>query len=293
MDGFLLLLAIGWRLLAWLQQTHDAKFEKNEPSKPVSDPSVEALEYETLSEVEQSHWWFQAFRDLLRQCLDQPRFRLPLSASVLDAGCGTGANLSFLKSMLNPGYLGGFDIAPRAAQWTKQKCPSADVYVSDICDPMLHRAQYDLILSCDVIYIPGIAASIEGLKRLVEHLAPGGIFVLNVPAYQWLYSDHDRAVHTRERFHRQQIVALLAELGLAREIVTYRLCGLFPLLVARRLPSILRLTKKSSDASELALPNKLINSLLLQVMRVENLAIASNLRFPFGSSIFAVGRKII
>ncbi len=254
---------------------------------------MEALEYETLSAVEQSHWWFQAFRDLLRQCFNQPRFRLPIGASVLDAGCGTGANLSFLRSMLEPEYLGGFDITPQAVQWAAQKCPSADVYLSDICNPMLHRGQYDLILSCDVIYIPGIAASIDGLKRMTQHLAPGGLFVLNVPAYQWLYSDHDRAVHTRERFHRQQIVALLVELGLDCELVTYRLCGLFPLLVARRLPSILRIAKKSSTTSELDLPHPLLNSLYLQVMRLENSTIAKNLRFPFGSSIFAVGRKVL
>ena len=249
-------------------------------------------EYTTLAEVEQSHWWFLAFRELLSRCLKDVRFALPPNPSILDAGCGTGANLKFLQALLEPEYLGGFDISPLAVTWSQKKCPAADVYCGDIRYPELHRDQFDLILSCDVIYVPGIAESMDGLRTLVAHLATKGLLMMNVPAYQWLYSDHDRAVHTRERYVLSQIRGLFKDLGLSCELASYRLCGLFPLLLLRRIPSICGLHSKHTASSELKLGNPILNRLLYRILQFENVAISKNVRFPFGSSIFVVGRKI-
>jgi hypothetical protein len=157
----------------------------------------------------------------------------------------------------------------------------------------LRQPALDLVLCCDVIYTTGAAAARPGLAVLIDRMRQGGRFLLHVPAYQWLYSDHDAAVHTRERFTARQVRQLLTGLGLKIELLTYRVCLLFPLVVLRRLPSILRnrMGETSRPESDLTVPATWINRLLRGVMRIENRLIEWGVRFPFGSSIIAVARK--
>jgi hypothetical protein len=131
------------------------------------------------------------------------------------------------------------------------------------------------------------------LRTLVSHLSSGGRLLLHVPAYDWLYSRHDVAVGTRQRFTAGQIRALLDELGLTRELLTYRMCLLFPLVVLSRLPSLLFGVRRSDGTAEsdLNLPPPWLNVCLATMVRWENGLIAKGLRLPFGSSIIAVGRK--
>jgi SAM-dependent methyltransferase len=250
------------------------------------------LEYERMASVEDALWWYCGLRDIITKTLQQSRFAIPGSASVLDAGCGTGANLQLLQTLLEPAYLGGFDLSPHAVELAGEKVADADTYISDILNPKLHVDALDLVISCDVICIPGTAAAMDGLVTLVEHLRNGGLFILNLPAYNWLYSEHDIAVHTTQRFTKSEVGALLAELGLSVELITYRVFLLFPAIVLSRLPTILGSKPKLEDAkSDVELPGKWTNALLNSILTTEATAIVNGVRFPWGTSVFAVARK--
>jgi SAM-dependent methyltransferase len=212
---------------------------------------------------------------------------------VLDAGCGTGENLRFLRETLAPAYLGGFDLSEEAVALAREKAPGADVYRGDLCDPPVHPDALDAVVSCDVLCIPGTVRALPGLRRLVERLRPGGLLVLNLPAYRWLYSRHDVAVHSSERYTARDVRRLLESLGLEVELLSYRLCFLFPLVVASRLPSLLRARPGDPDArSDLnRVPSEAVSRAFLAVLRLENALIARGVRLPFGSSVFALGRK--
>jgi SAM-dependent methyltransferase len=225
--------------------------------------------------------------------LARPDLGLPAHPRVLDAGCGTGENLRFLRELLDPAYLGGFDVSEEALALARIKAPGADLYTGDVCDPGVRTETLDLVVSCDVIYVPGAKRAMPGLRRLVAHLRPGGLLVLNLPAYRWLYSRHDVAVHSSERYTAGEVQGLLRALGLEVEILSYRLCLLFPLVLASRLPGKLRARPGDPTArSDLhRVPSEAVSRALLAVLRLENALIARGVRLPFGSSIFAVGRK--
>jgi SAM-dependent methyltransferase len=251
-------------------------------------------EHEVMARVEESHWWYRGLRDVITRCLSEPRFRLPPSPHVLDAGCGTGQNLKTLGELLQPAYLGGFDISEEGLGFARRKMPGADLYQSDLANPSIRIEELDLAVSLDVICLPGVQHAREGLEIVVAALRPGGLFVLNLPAYGWLYSEHDAAVHTTERYTAYRVRALLQSLNLRVELLSYRLFFLFPLVVLRRLPSLMRARSGDREArSDLHVtPTEFTNRSLLAVLEVENQLIARGVRLPWGSSVFAIGRKV-
>jgi SAM-dependent methyltransferase len=250
-------------------------------------------ELEVMARVESVHWWYQGLRDLLVRTLSRPGCGLPAHPRVLDAGCGTGRNLVAVRDRFEPSYLGGFDISDAALRLARQTLPDADLYPGDLCEAPVHERDLDLVMSLDVLYIPGAERSRPGLERLVAALRPGGLLVLNLPAYDWLYSQHDVAVHTSERYTAGRIRSLLRGLGLQEQLLTYRLCLLFPLLVASRLPSLFR-ARPGDEAARSDLhraPGRVANRVLGSVVGFENALIARGARLPFGSSVYAIGRK--
>lgn len=245
-----------------------------------------------MAALEGSHWWYRGLRDLLRRVLRAPRWRPGPSPAVLDAGCGAGANLRLLEELLAPGYLGGFDVDPAAVAAARCACPAAEVYSTDICDPDLRTEGLDLVLCCDVITAPGVGAAAPGLRRLAGALRGGGLMVLHVPACPWLYSAHDVAVSNCQRLTVGEVAALMARLGLEVELLSHRVCCVFPLIVAARLPRLVGAGERPVlPASDLRRQPVWLNAALLGTLAWENRLLAGGRTLPWGSSIIAVGRK--
>ena len=125
-----------------------------------------------MARVEERHWWYRGLRDAVARTLARPELPLPENPRILDAGCGTGANLKMLAERLQPAYLGGFDSSEEALRLAASKAGNADLYRSDICDPELRSDALDLILSLDVIYIPGVERALPGCESWRARFVP-------------------------------------------------------------------------------------------------------------------------
>lgn len=121
-------------------------------------------EHAVMSRVEDRHWWYRGLRDAVRRCLGRPDLAPPPGGALLDAGCGTGANLRML-GRFRPEHLEGFDLSEEAVAAARAKAPGAAVRVGDLCSPEPLRDAYDAIVSLDVVYIPGVARAFEGCAR--------------------------------------------------------------------------------------------------------------------------------
>lgn len=70
--------------------------------------------------------------------------------SVLDAGCGEGSNLLFLKTIFPVAKFFGCDISLAAIEKAKQTFAEADFFQMDI-EKQKVDSKFDFILSCDVL----------------------------------------------------------------------------------------------------------------------------------------------
>jgi SAM-dependent methyltransferase len=146
-------------------------------------------------------------------------------------------------------------------------------------------AQFDAIASADVLY--HVEDDNQALREFFRVLKPGGVVVLNVPAYRWLWSYHDEAVQSRRRYGRRELLLKLRNAGFVQVKTTFWNTLLFPLIVIRR-----KALPRPKSGSDVALGSDLTESLFNRVMALERGWLRAVAPLPFGSSIFAVARKV-
>ena len=246
------------------------------------------IEYERMYRAEEHHWWYVALHDLiLRQLHHEAEKRGQLA--ILDAGCGTGRLMELMAPF---GSVTGCDRSPLALLFCSQR-GLEDTFSADLNSADLGRNCYDVITSIDVLYHLAVQDELAILGRFRNAIKPGGCLILNLVAFESLRSTHDIAVHTRRRYRRAEVMQLLRSAGFEVELLTYRPCLPFPALAAyRMLCGITTDTSKPEQvASDVVLPNPLLNRIMLKVCRAENWLIDNGARLPFGTSVFAVARR--
>lgn len=239
-------------------------------------------EYRQLAELEDRLWHFEALHNHVRRALT--KYSLPPNAALLDAGCGTGGLLRRLSKWLPAYQSRGLDVAPLAVQLARERtaCPIAEGSVTAL---PYADASFDAITSIDVLY--HLEKPAEALREFARCVRPGGLVIINVPAYRWLWSYHDTAVNSHHRFTRSEIKTLLRDVGLQPVYATYWNTLLFPAIVLRRklLPAP---RDGSSDVREYSAP---ISALLRALLGIERLWLKTGLTLPLGTSVFVVARR--
>lgn len=243
---------------------------------------MERSEYETLAAVEADHWWHRGMRMLAAAMLD-PLYGARHDLRILDAGCGTGGNALFLRRY---GQVVGLDCAPEAVELSTLRETGHLVRGSVLALPFPDES-FDLVTSFDVLYHRGVPDEAAALRDAHRRLRPGGRLLIRLPAYEFLRSKHDRAVHTRRRYTRNSVISLLREAGFHIERCSYVNSLLLPLAVAQRLLEQV-LPALERPQSDLALPAPRVNNLLSWPMAAEAAWLEMGGSFPAGLSILCL-----
>jgi 2-polyprenyl-3-methyl-5-hydroxy-6-metoxy-1,4-benzoquinol methylase len=241
-------------------------------------------EYRIMRDVEDIHWWYAGLRGMIR--LQWARWSRAdgSPARILDAGSGTGANMAMMAEHAS---VYGLDMSPDALALTWQRGLSNIVQASVSDSPWVSES-FDGVLMMDVLYHRAVPDKSAALREAARVLKPGGILLVNVPAYQWLMSSHDTAIHTDKRFTRSELHGLLRDAGLIVERITYWNTMLFaPAALVR----FLRKNMVGNTESDLGgYRETALTRFFSAVLAVER-GILGILPLPFGLSVFAVARK--
>ena len=243
---------------------------------------MEPDEYRKMAGVEDAMWYYRA---LHRHVVRSLRSELPASgAQVLDAGCGTGGLLRQLREAQPAWLLTGLDFSPLACELARERASGVAVVQGSIAALPFPDASFDAVVSCDVVcQVPDDGQAVREIDRCLK---PGGIVVLTMPAYQWMYSYHDRSVANLRRYSRGQVNTLLGAAGFRVGRSSYWNMLPFPLAVVRR-----KIFPGKGVASDVALFPAPIEAAFNGLMALEHGWLSCGGRMPFGSSVLTVARK--
>jgi SAM-dependent methyltransferase len=254
--------------------------------------AMEAVEYRKLAEVEDRMWYFRSLhrhfaRELQRAgMLGNHRTTGATAPHVLDAGCGTGGLMLRLRAVSPDMKLSGIDIMPLAVELARQRCAAvAEIHQGDITAMPFQADMFDAIVSADAVSeTPDAAAALAEFARV---LRSGGVLLLNLPAYMWLWSYHDEAVHTQHRYNRGEVAEMLTKAGFRVERLTHWNALPLPLVWARR-----KLFSGTGSASDVKPYPWAIDGVLSAAMALEHAWLQTGGNWAWGVSVFAVARKV-
>ncbi|MEK7633237.1 MAG: class I SAM-dependent methyltransferase [Patescibacteria group bacterium] len=239
---------------------------------------METREYKIMYEVEDSHFWYQGMRRITKTLLDK---YLPKNKQlkILDAGCGTGRNILFLK---NYGQVFGIDISQEAIKFCKKR-KLTNLKLGNVDKISFKNKSFDVVACFDVLYHKQVKDYKKVIKEFYRILKPGGVLFIRVPAFQFLYGSHDIAVHTKHRFEKEELKILLKNNNFEVLKASYVNCFLFPLAILKRM-----LDKSSvSDVKQI---NPILNWLFKIPLFFEAVLI-KYFDLPFGLSVIIVAKK--
>jgi SAM-dependent methyltransferase len=230
--------------------------------------------YRELYELEDRHWWFRGRRAVIWALLC--RAGLPSSPRILDAGCGTGRNLVEFGSL---GQAEGVDASDEAVAFCRRRGLEG-VRAAPLESLPYEDGRFGLILATDVIeHLDDDRRALAELRRVA---APGARLVLTVPAYSWLWSEHDVSMHHRRRYTLSLLQERAVAAGWQPVVRSYFFSVLLPAVAAVR--TARRLLPARGRRSDLALtPGVLGRALELPVLAEAKL-IERGVRLPAGVS---------
>jgi trans-aconitate methyltransferase len=175
-------------------------------------------------------------------------------------------------------------VEPSAASVSEQGPHRSRIHIGPFDDSFQPRKEFTLILMLDVL--EHLADPAAALRRALALLAPEGMLLATVPAFNALWTNHDVVNEHVTRYTRRTIRELARQAGFAIQGEHYFFQWLFPLkLATRMLERAINLPPRPASV-----PPVWINTPLYLLSRLEQNTWGA-LPWPFGSSLMVWGRK--
>lgn len=243
---------------------------------------METVEYKKIAEFEKTYWWHKGKLYLLDSLLASVLKKLKARTSILEIGCGTGITLQALEKW---GDVTGLDVSEEALSYCKnlglKKLIHGDLSAIDLGK---YRKSFDLVVALDVL--EHIQDDVSVIKKVKTLLTEDGVFLINVPAHKFLWSEHDEALHHKRRYKMNELVRKLEDAGFNIIKKSYFVAAPFIGIAAFRLWNNFFGKSVYAKSSYITLPN-VINTLLIKWLEFEAFLVTT-VGIPMGTTIVVV-----
>ncbi len=206
------------------------------------------------------HFWIKRRDEVFRALWKKTKADIRIA----EIGCGHGIVLKAIEKNFGV-QADGYDLNEMALKQADPTCGRLFYY-------NIHDRKDSLKQTYDIIFLFDVIEHIEDDKGFIEsvlfHLKPGGNLIINVPAFQSLYSDYDRVVGHQRRYDIEMLRKLCVATGLSVETWSYWGLMYIPILLVRRM-MLVGVPDSEVIRRGFAPQSSLTNKLLLYLGRME------------------------
>lgn len=240
------------------------------------------------NQLSDNHCWFMARRKLILGLIKH--LNIKPEQNILEIGCGWGALVrelnknKFLKTW-------GNDISDEAIAYCNSRKMN-NILKMDAAKLNYDSDYFDVIIAADVLeHIEDEGAA---LKEAYRVLKKDGIFIIMVPAFHFLWSEHD-VINAHFRRYTKSELRNGLEKNKFRILKSsyWNISLFFPVLAIKFLKKSFSFLIKTSPSDEFYLLNPVLNKIILRILNTENKIILNLFNLPFGVSVLTVAKKTI
>lgn len=240
--------------------------------------------YKNYFEIEKNHWLMRVRRMIIDDNLNKYLTKKPNETKILDFGCGSGF---FTDKLQEKGYQSfGIDISEEAIKFGELK-GIKNLSVQDSHKLNYPDNNFDVVLSMDVLeHLEDESWAIKEVNRVLKS---GGMFVVMVPAYKFLWGVQDEVAHHYRRYTLGNVKKIILNNGKFKIIRSsyFNTLLFMPIVLVRVISRIFKLNKRQSDFD---INNPIIDKILFQIFNFER-KLLRHIKFPFGVSILLILKK--
>ena len=243
--------------------------------------------YREYYDLERKHWWFRARAEIIMAHLRGLTTKMNHRPRILNVGAATGHSselLSELGEVTSVEYDGDCCVFTNALT-------GLELLRASITELPFSSDSFDLVCSFDVIeHVEDDQAAVAELYRVCR---PGGLVSVTVPAFMFLWSQHDDINHHHRRYTAAMVRKVSEHAGLEPVFGSYFNFWLFfPIAAFRMIGSMLpKKSREDAGSDFFAVQSPLLDKVFYAIFRTELTPLRWGLRLPVGVSYLSTGRK--
>ncbi len=243
--------------------------------------------YREYYSLERTNWWFLARKEILSERL-QTIIGNGKPLKILNVGAALGASSDMLQRF---GTVVSLEYDKYCCEFVKQEL-HLDFINGSITELPFADNEFDVVCAFDVIeHVSDHVTAVAELHRVCK---PGGICFTTVPAFRWLWSEHDEINEHKRRYTLRNFSNLFSPEKWMISFRSYFNFFLFaPIALTRLLSSVFK--RRRADAAPESdfgkVDNGVMSRIFYRVFRSESVFIRNGIGFPVGVSIMLVAKK--
>lgn len=243
--------------------------------------------YNQYFNFERNHWWFKVRNKILLNLIRKNN--KIHSPQILNIGAATGYSSELLEKS---GMVTSVEHDPETCRYVKSVLDIDMIQASILALPFNDNC-FDVVCAFDVIeHIDDPHTALNEMMRVCRN---EGLVVISLPAFQFLWSEHDEINHHFKRYRLWEVKRMFAEKPAKRLYTGYfNFFLFFPIALVRLMSRIFRSKKKEKKQMKSDFErfnNGFLNRILYFIFNIETYLINIGVRFFTGVSLVAVYRK--
>lgn len=250
---------------------------------------MDKLYYKEYYEMERKHWFFLARGKILMNHLETI-LREKGTCKILNVGAATGQTSKLLEQF---GEVKSLEYDKDCCDFTREEL-GIEIIHGTVLDLPYEDNSFDLVCAFDVIeHVEDDKLAVEEMQRVCSDK---GFVCVTVPAFQFMWSEHDEINHHFRRYTKKPLLKLFGNQDNFVFHSYFNFWLFFPIAAYRVLTTkIFKKKKKKEDSTGSDLQafgkNKFIEKVLYKMFSSESFFIKRKIKLPVGVSVMATWQK--